>query len=56
MTSDSAAASATQFLHQAEVSEVAQAIFDEDRAVMGFAMNASRLWAYHPEAMNGLLT
>jgi hypothetical protein len=44
MISDSDTAGAAQFLSGAEVSEIAQAILDEDRAEMGFEMNASRLW------------
>jgi alkylhydroperoxidase family enzyme len=36
------------------VSDAAQAIFGEDVAELGFVMNASRLWAYQPEAMIGL--
>jgi hypothetical protein len=35
MTSDSDTAGAAQFLSRAEVSEIAQAILDEDRAEMG---------------------
>jgi alkylhydroperoxidase family enzyme len=54
MIDDSDTAGATQFLPRAEVSEVARAILDEDRAEIGFEMNASRLWAYHPEVMIAL--
>ena len=44
-------AGATQFLDRADVSEKVQALFDEDLAALGFVMNASRLWAYQPEAL-----
>ena len=54
MTNGSDPAGATQFLRRAEVSDAAQAIFGEDVAELGFVMNASRLWAYQPEAMAGL--
>lgn len=54
MTNASDPAGATQFLRRAEVSDAAQAIFGEDVAELGFVMNASRLWAYQPEAMAGL--
>jgi uncharacterized peroxidase-related enzyme len=40
-----------QFLDHADVTEQAQALFDEDLAALGFVMNASRLWAYQPEAL-----
>ncbi len=54
MTNGSDPAGATQFLRRAEVNDAAQAIFGEDVAELGFVMNASRLWAYQPEAMTGL--
>ena len=44
-------AGATQFLDRAEVTEKVQALFDVDLAELGFVMNASRLWAYQPEAL-----
>jgi uncharacterized peroxidase-related enzyme len=56
MTSASDTASATQFLDRAEVTEKVQALFDEDLAELGFVMNASRLWAYQPEAMDMLFS
>src|SRR5690348_16374843 len=42
---------ATQFLDRADVTEKVQALFDVDMAELGFVMNASRLWAYQPEAL-----
>lgn len=54
MTTDSDTSGATQFLRRAEVTGAARAIFGEDQAEVGFVMNASRLWAYQPEAMTGL--
>lgn len=54
MTNGSDPAGVTQFLRRAEVSDAAQAIFGEDVAELGFVMNASRLWAYQPDAMTGL--
>ena len=51
MASPSETAGATQFLDRADVSEKVQALFDEDLAELGFVMNASRLWAYQPEAL-----
>jgi alkylhydroperoxidase family enzyme len=47
-------AEATQFLYLAAVSDAATAIFDQDVSEVGFIMNASRLWAYQPDAMTGL--
>ena len=49
--SDSDMTNAAQFLDHADVTEQAQALFDEDLAALGFVMNASRLWAYQPEAL-----
>ena len=54
MTNGSDPAGATQFLRRAEVSDAAQAIFDEDIDEAGFVMNVSRLWAHRPEAMVAL--
>jgi hypothetical protein len=51
VTSVSDMAGATQFLNRADVTEKVQALFDEDLAELGFVMNASRLWAYQPEAL-----
>jgi uncharacterized peroxidase-related enzyme len=51
MASVSDMAGATQFLDRADVTEKVQALFDEDLAELGFVMNASRLWAYQPEAL-----
>ena len=51
MASVSDMAGATQFLDRADVTEKVQALFDEDLAELGFVMNASRLWAYEPEAL-----
>ncbi len=48
------AANAPQFVPHAEVSDAARSLFDEDVEELGFVMNASRLWAYRPEAMNRL--
>jgi len=56
MTSASDMAGVTQFLDRADVSEGAQAWFDEDLAQLGFVMNASRLWAYQIEAMDALFS
>jgi alkylhydroperoxidase family enzyme len=56
MTSSSDRTGATQFLDRADVTEEAQALFDEDLAELGFVMNASRLWAYQPEAMGMLFS
>jgi len=56
MTDDTTTPAAGQFLAVAEVSDAARAIFDEDLADVGFVMNASRLWAYHPEASNNLFS
>ena len=50
MTSSSDMTGATQFFDRADVTEKVQALFDEDLAELGFVMNASRLWAYQPEA------
>jgi hypothetical protein len=56
MTTDSGTSGATQFLRRAEVTGAARAILGEDEAEMGFVMNASRLWAYQPEALTGLFS
>ncbi len=53
---DDTSTPAGQFLAVAEVSDAARAIFDEDLAEVGFVMNASRLWAYQPEASNNLFS
>jgi uncharacterized peroxidase-related enzyme len=45
---------ATQFLDSAEESEAVRRLFDDDGEQMGFVMNASRLWAYQPEAIRRL--
>jgi uncharacterized peroxidase-related enzyme len=50
-TSDSDTSEAGQFLRRASVSAAAEAIFDEDIDDFGFVMNATRLWAYRPEAL-----
>jgi uncharacterized peroxidase-related enzyme len=51
LASASDIAGATQFLDRADVTEKVQALFDVDLAELGFVMNASRLWAYQPEAL-----
>jgi uncharacterized peroxidase-related enzyme len=51
MASVSDMAGATQFLDRADVTEKVRALFDVDMAELGFVMNASRLWAYQPEAL-----
>lgn len=38
----------TGFLSQAEHSADVQTLYDEDLEMLGFVMNASRLWAYQP--------
>ena len=38
------------------MTEKVQALFDEDLAELGFVMNASRLWAYQPEALATLFS
>jgi alkylhydroperoxidase family enzyme len=47
--------SGSGFLRVPEPTAEARHIFDEDVAELGFVMNASRLWAYQPVTMNGLL-
>ena len=42
------------FLVDAEPSEAAQRLFDEDLADHGFVMNLSRLWAHRPELQTAL--
>jgi SAM-dependent methyltransferase/alkylhydroperoxidase family enzyme len=42
------------FLQMPDVSDPAQSMFDEDVDNYGFVMNASRLWAYAPEAYGRL--
>lgn len=42
------------FLREPEPSDAARALFDEDRAELGYVMNVSRLWAYQPELVTGL--
>lgn len=42
------------FLSDAEPSEGAQRLFDDDLDYMGFVMNGSRLWAWQPEAATAL--
>jgi uncharacterized peroxidase-related enzyme len=54
-TSDDDAALASQFLQRAEGSDAARRLFDEDIEELGFVMNGTRLWAYQPEALSGLL-
>jgi uncharacterized peroxidase-related enzyme len=54
MTTDSDTTGSTQFLHRAEVTATARAIFDMDIAEDGFVMNVSRLWAYQPDTIIGL--
>jgi alkylhydroperoxidase family enzyme len=51
MASASDTAGPAQFLEYAGVTDRAQALFDTDVAEMGFVMNASRLWAYQPDAL-----
>jgi uncharacterized peroxidase-related enzyme len=43
------------FLAVAHTTPEAQRIFDEDVADLGYVMNVSRLWAYQPATMTGLL-
>lgn len=45
-----------QFLERAAVTEQAQALFDDDLEQLGFVMNASRLWAYQPDALDKLFS
>jgi uncharacterized peroxidase-related enzyme len=56
MTGTTDVAGATQFLERADVTEKVQALFDADKAELGFVMNASRLWAYQPEALDMLFS
>jgi alkylhydroperoxidase family enzyme len=56
MTDDSTRPAAGHFLAVAEVSDAVRALFDEDLADVGFVTNASRLWAYQPEASNNLFS
>lgn len=42
------------FLQPAPISAAAQRLFDEDVTDVGYVMNASRLWAYQPEALTAL--
>jgi alkylhydroperoxidase family enzyme len=42
------------FLDVPEPDDVAQRVFDDDLADVGYVMNLSRLWAYQPTTMNGL--
>jgi alkylhydroperoxidase family enzyme len=42
------------FLDPAPVTPAAQQLFDEDLAELGFVMNATRLWAYQVDTLNGL--
>lgn len=42
------------FLTAPPDSSGADALYDEDRRVMGFVMNGSRLWAHHPVLHDGL--
>lgn len=42
------------FLDPAPMTPEAQRFFDEDLAELGFVMNASRLWAYQIDTVNGL--
>lgn len=42
------------FLGVPEHTPEAQRLFDDDVEEMGFVMNGSRLWAYHPETQQGL--
>ncbi len=44
------------FLGDAEVSEAAQTLFDEDVEQFGFVMNISRMWAHQPAAHEGLFS
>ncbi len=46
----------TEFLRPAEVTEQAQALFDDDLEQMGFVMNSARLWAYQPKAQDNLFS
>jgi uncharacterized protein YciW len=50
-----AAMSGIGFLSPAEPTAEAQRVFDEDVAEIGYVMNFSRLWAYQPATMTGLL-
>ena len=44
----------TSFLADPPPSEGAQRNFDEDVRGLGYVMNASRLWAHDPAALDGL--
>lgn len=45
---------ATSFLEEPVPSEGAQRLFDSDVNGLGYVMNASRLWAHDPAALDGL--
>jgi alkylhydroperoxidase family enzyme len=51
---DSGSDETPHFLHRAETSATAEAIFAADISEDGFVMNVSRLWAHHPEAIIAL--
>jgi len=42
------------FIEWPDPSPEAEAIFDDDRAHLGFVMNASRLWAHQPKLQEGI--
>jgi len=42
------------FLPQPQITPEVQALYDEDLAETGYVWNASRLWAYQPETVQGL--
>lgn len=56
MTHETVAAGSGQFLAGTEVSDAARAIFDQELAEIGFVMNATKLWAYQPDAFSGLFS
>ncbi len=51
---DAAGSPATSFLDAAPPSPGAQRLFDDDRKGLGYVMNASKLWAHDPAALDGL--
>jgi hypothetical protein len=44
------------FLDIPETTAEVQRMFDEDTAELGYVMNVSRLWAYQPATVTGLIT
>jgi uncharacterized peroxidase-related enzyme len=51
---DAAPSPATSFLEEAPPSPGAQRLFDDDLKGLGYVMNASKLWAHDPAALDGL--